>query len=657
MTGSKRRKIGVIATDPENIYQAKVLEGIFRQASELGYDVLVFSTFVKETHPSEGYLMGETNIYNIINFDLLDGVIVLTQYLKYGSEGALFSQITELFGKKCHCPVISVDETLGDCDVVSTDDVTAFEKITDHVIEEHGCRKIYILAGDRETSAAQMRLKGFRNSLKAHGIEPEEKNVFYGEFWYTLGERIAARLALGEIEMPDAVVAASDYIGLGFVNECIRRGIRIPEDLIVTGFDGVIESRANVVSLTSYIPPVNQTGAEAVVKLAEKIENSHVECCMNSYGEVVCGMSCGCRITSTGKRERDDYGYIATYTSPEIDMVKFLQSYMAEALTESGSMEECMDRIMKNAYLVDNCCEYFLCTCDDWENDDSSFYGNRCGYTDRMKISIYRCIPEFFGEWPDMKEMKGTRDPYLNTYFSSSEMLPKIFEEKREVPAVFYFTPSHFNGRRIGYSVMRFRPENAVINFIYQQWSRYVNNALEMMRVRSLLLLKSARDVMTGLYNRNSYKGHMEEQLKLSVKNGTQLFVAFVDMNSLKYINDVYGHDAGDGAIITLAGIISSVCADDSVCMRLGGDEFLIVGQSSNAEENLKLKTQSIISRLDSYNENSDRPYRVTASFGYDWGMVKTVGEAEELVKSADEKMYVYKTEFKKNNKPEKECR
>ena len=71
-------------------------------------------------------------------------------------------------------------------------------------------------------------------------------------------------------------------------------------------------------------------------------------------------------------------------------------------------------------------------------------------------------------------------DPYLGKTFDSSEMLPKIFENKREVPAVFYFTPVHFNGRRIGYSVSRFAPSQAVVNFIFQIWSRYVNNALEM---------------------------------------------------------------------------------------------------------------------------------------------------------------------------------
>lgn len=56
-----RKTIGVITTDPENIYQSTVLEGIFRKASELNFDVLVFTTFVKATHPNIVYLKGEAN--------------------------------------------------------------------------------------------------------------------------------------------------------------------------------------------------------------------------------------------------------------------------------------------------------------------------------------------------------------------------------------------------------------------------------------------------------------------------------------------------------------------------------------------------------------------------------------------------------------------
>lgn len=648
MIEKRRKTIGVISTDPENIYQETVLNGIFRKAKEYGYDVLVFTTFVKATHENRQYLTGEANIYNIINFDLLDGVIVLSLTFKYSSDNIIFDQVRDLLREKCHCPVITIDEPMDDYEIVITDDEKSFENITSHVIEEHGCRKLYLLAGEKFMNSSQKRVIGFKRALEKHNIEVEEKNIMYGEFWYTLGERVASHIAAGELEKPDAIIAASDYIGLGFINEALKRGYKIPEDFIVTGFDGVLESRASDITLTTVIPATDKSGEISVIRLAEKIEGRKIEHDENFIGKTVFGMSCGCSLTNSGKREKDDYGYFAPYTSDEIDMRKFLQSYMAENLTETDSLEQCYDKIMKHAYLMDRSQEYFLCTCRDWEtliNEGRDLYGSKCGYTDEVKISVYRCIPERFSEW---ENGFSNPDPYINTYFDSSLMLPKIFSPKREEPAVFYFTPVHFNGRRIGYSVIRFNHDDAVLNFIYQIWSRYVNNALEMMRVREQLVARSTRDAMTGLYNRNSLQEHLKNQFDKSQELETEFYVMYIDMNSLKYINDVYGHDEGDIAIKVLAGIINSVCTDNSVCIRMGGDEFLMTGQSADAYSEICRKTEEIESSLGRYNNYSDKPYLVTASFGSCYRRVSNFNEVNKMIKEADESMYEYKQAFKK---------
>ena len=211
MIEKRRKTIGVISTDPENIYQETVLNGIFRKAKEYGYDVLVFTTFVKATHENRQYLTGEANIYNIINFDLLDGVIVLSLTFKYSSDNIIFDQVRDLLREKCHCPVITIDEPMDDYEIVITDDEKSFENITSHVIEEHGCRKLYLLAGEKFMNSSQKRVIGFKRALEKHNIEVEEKNIMYGEFWYTLGERVASHIAAGGLEKPDAICEIQTY--------------------------------------------------------------------------------------------------------------------------------------------------------------------------------------------------------------------------------------------------------------------------------------------------------------------------------------------------------------------------------------------------------------------------------------------------------------
>ncbi len=642
----KRKLIGVITTDPDNIYQVNVMKGIFAKAKELDYDVAVFTTFVKSNHLNKQYLLGETNIYNMINFDLLDGVIMLTISFKYSYDNMIYNRLLDMVNEKCTCPVITIDESFGDYDIVNVDDERAFEKITDHVIETHKCKKIYFLAGEKDTYTSNIREKGFRNSLKAHNIDIPEENIFYGEFWYTFGERVAKQLVDGELEKPEAIIAASDYIALGLVNDCKKYGIRIPEELIVTGYDGVIESQTNYPTLTTYVPPIFEAGEEAIVKLVQKIEGRKIPYTPKSIGTLKCGMSCGCKLSSIVAREKDDYGYIIPYNEPGTDMSRFIDSYMAEFLTESVTIEECMYNIMSMAYLIDDCDEYFLCLCPGWDEYDVSSETNdtgEIGYTDKMKICVYRCTEQI------IQEGASWYSPISIDTFDTSQMLPRLFEGERKEPVVFHFVPIHFNGRRMGYAVTRFPIEKATFNFIYRNWTRNVNNALEMIRVRNQLFLKSIRDPMTGLYNRAGMKANLKDVIKKSKTRNSQIFVIDIDMNNLKYINDTFGHGEGDKAIKTLAITVYSVCGNDDICVRTGGDEFFVVGECNYGEDFVKKRVEKIIQKLDSYNQKSGAQYDITASFGLCCSEAENEEDIEKMIRIADERMYIDKATYKKS--------
>ncbi len=647
----KRKIIGVIATDPENGYQSQVLKGIFSQAKELDYDVAVFTTFVKASHLYLPYLKGEINIYNLINFDLLDGLIVLTLTFKYYYNNMIYNKVLDLVNQKCKCPVISIDESFGDYDMIVTNDENSFVNITDHILDVHHKTNIYFISGPEDTETSKIRIRGFERSLNAHGIKLDKNKVFHGEFWYPNGENIAKKIVSGELEMPEAVICASDYIALGFINEALKHGIKIPQDILVTGYDNVLESKASTPSLTSYLPPVFEIGVESVIRLAEKIENRKIEYIKKTSGELKIRMSCGCIYSCYDNREKEDFGYIIPYNEPGTDLKRFLKSYMAEILTESHTIEECMYNIMVNAYLIDDCEEYFLCLCPDWEEYDSQDNSIKAsqteydeyGYPDKMKTTVYKCNDRILEEGPC------EFSPYANPFFETSLMHPRLFEKGRDESKVFYFTPVHFNGRRLGYAVVRFPYDKATLDVIYRNWSRYVNNALEMIRVRNQLFIKSIRDPMTGLYNRSGMNANIGDMIIRAVTNGNEVFVIEIDMNGLKSINDNFGHAEGDSAIKTLAVSIYAICSNDDICVRTGGDEFLIIGECSYGEDVVKKRVEMIIKRLEAYNETSCKPYLITASFGICCSRANNAEDVENMIKTADVRMYEDKAVYKKS--------
>ena len=74
--GNKRRRLALLISDPSADYSQSVIMGVRGQCAKYGYDLLVFSPMVKVCHPDKVYLDGELNIFNLINYDLVDGVLV-----------------------------------------------------------------------------------------------------------------------------------------------------------------------------------------------------------------------------------------------------------------------------------------------------------------------------------------------------------------------------------------------------------------------------------------------------------------------------------------------------------------------------------------------------------------------------------------------------
>lgn len=128
------------------------------------------------------------NIYNLINFDLFDGVIVTPTPLFAMDDGTLERAMLEFFQKNCRCKVVALDLPFGDYEVVCTDDTGAFYEIARHIFETHRKEKVYFLTGHRNYGISEQRLEGFLNYAEEHDISVPEDHIFYGDFWLCMRE-------------------------------------------------------------------------------------------------------------------------------------------------------------------------------------------------------------------------------------------------------------------------------------------------------------------------------------------------------------------------------------------------------------------------------------------------------------------------------------
>ena len=158
--------------------------------------------------------------------------------------------------------------------------------------------------------------------------------------------------------------------------------------------------------------------------------------------------------------------------------------------------------------------------------------------------------------------------------------------------------------------------------------------ALFVYYVFSILQL-TKKDALTGLLNRHAY--YVETSRSL---NDVTAIIS-LDMNGLNRINDTYGHDAGDEALITLALCFAKACKTRQSAYRRGGDEFAIVCRKTSEEDVKKL-----VERIKKYVSET----KYTCSIGYSY---KEDGfeQLDDLLKASDEQMYLDKAEFYKNQK------
>lgn len=165
----------------------------------------------------------------------------------------------------------------------------------------------------------------------------------------------------------------------------------------------------------------------------------------------------------------------------------------------------------------------------------------------------------------------------------------------------------------------------------------------ERKQLEEKLRVISITDELTGLYNRRGFIAFSEQHRKIAVRTRQAMLLFFADLDKLKEINDTFGHQEGDRALVEVAEILKSAFRESDVIGRIGGDEFAVLVTNATAAAGglLAARVQEI---LDRRNQGQSR--------GYPLGLSKGVApydpdhpcSLDELMSRADERMYRQKT-------------
>ena len=623
------KNIAVLVSCIDEEYQNKIINGI-QDYAEDEYSISIFTCFGGNLK-SVNQDIGEYNIFNLINYELFDGVILLTNTIT--SEDAKADILKRL--RNTNVCTISIDYNILDTYNISIDNYDAMTKIVNHLIEVHGFTRINYVSGSKDNSESVTRFQAYKDTLKKHNIPYENERVYFGHFRSEDGERAVKKFLDSKLVQPQAIVCANDVMAIATIRTLQNLGYQIPNDVAVTGFDRIYDAKNYSPEITTIDRPLYEIGQLACEKIENHILHRPQKLCQTIKTRPVFTQSCGC--SSTRKENIKEfkvktYSKIAVYHQGILEM-----NTMASNLAESNSMSDIVEKLKPYIKNI-KCDEFYLCLC----NDLSSFYSPESGFVDNIITTGYTKTMTLSLRYKDGKFSTP------NIRFNSEDILPNFWQLADSGNNVTYYVPIHFHEKCLGYCAI-VNSEFPMNSPLFHTWIVNVSTAIE--NIRNKTTLKDVVneldrlyviDNLSNIYNRNGFYRFAGELYKQAYIHKDDVVVLFIDLDGLKYINDNFGHKEGDNAIIQVANSLKNACVNNEVYARFGGDEFLVFAVNYT-DDDAKRLCASIKEQFEKYNTHSDKPYRIGASIGYHITSADENIPILNIVNVADSKMYELK--------------
>lgn len=245
------RMIGVLVPNVSTIFYAEVLNGIEDTAHKNGYSVVICNTDIEGARTID-YL-------KVLTARQVDGLVftslpVNEDYYKAISSINIPSILVSTVYDRYQIPYVKVD------------DRQAAYTATQYLIEK-GHTKIAMISGNKEDQVAGItRVNGYIQALHDYGLYVDERLIKYGKFSYPSGIECMEAL-LSEGQHFTAVFAASDNMAVGALSVAYKKGIIVPDELSVIGYDNTLVAEMSIPPLTVVSQPLYRMGEKAMENL------------------------------------------------------------------------------------------------------------------------------------------------------------------------------------------------------------------------------------------------------------------------------------------------------------------------------------------------------------------------------------------------------
>jgi LacI family transcriptional regulator len=269
--------LALVFPDMAGPFYSALIQGATSEVNNHGYSLLVYGTRGRDdTHAGFLHLLPTK----------VDGFILMTRAVNDAYVHHLYQQ---------RIPFVLLDRQMEEIEVDSilVDNVEGAYHAAEHLLQ-HGHSQVAFIGGPAGSPNAEARFEGYRRALEDHGLSLSPRLVERGDFVQPGGYQ-AMGLLLDRLAPPLAVFVANDEMAIGAVEAIRGRGLSIPDNVAIIGFDDIQIASYIRPPLTTVRQPINRLGSLAVQRLLRRIADPETEAeTIVLPTELVIRRSCGC---------------------------------------------------------------------------------------------------------------------------------------------------------------------------------------------------------------------------------------------------------------------------------------------------------------------------------------------------------------------------
>lgn len=627
-----KKKIAVLACGWAQYFLYDFLQGVEKIAKENNADVYIFNCY--DYVEFSGYPNATGfSIYRLINYEEYDGIIILSDLIKNPRVLEMERQRILKSGK----PAVSINLKLKDISCMRIDNYTGFYELVTHLIKDHNARNLFYIDGNENSLDFTERRKAFRMALQDNQIELNRENIFTVEHSsFNYGYNAASEIFSSDRKLPDAIVCANDLIALGVLKAAAERNIKIPEQLKIAGYDGNYFAKNVIPAISTVNDNAFKIGTESAKRVLTgftEVQDFKIKSMPIYQG------SCGCESK--------------IITDQKLFSLKFLSeiSQSENFAAQLNQIEEIFTDAADVFTLLTNL-ELFFSKSHTFEGSDFCIFLKADWAS--VLINSEENLPQNLSYGNQLQAITSIQNnvKYPREIIKTKDLIPsKMHSDECNT---FLFIPIFNHSYVHGYFVCK-NSLSMISNYHGHQWTRTFGACIERFRKKNMykqmsqqFLRLSTRDALSGMLNRVGMEKLAKPFYQQNKHNGLTTVLFFVDINSMKTINDKFGHLHGDLAVKTIAQAVLQVVPRNWLCIRYGGDEFLVVGNSKNynGEDYCKMITQMVLKK----SSTMHLPYNLSASVGTLSVPANSPLSLEEAIEKVDEIMYEQKQMFHKTH-------